>query len=89
MIIHCVINLSSHDIHLPFLYPAYYTSVFLREPFKKGRNSNKIKRAFKCDLRGGGKMGSEDDLISYSPRIFLVWKSGRLTDPPNQLRRDQ
>ena len=32
---------------------------------------------------------SEDDLISYSPRTFLVWKSGRLTAPPNQLRRDQ
>ena len=32
---------------------------------------------------------SEDDLISFSPRTFLVWKSGRLTAPPNQLRRDQ
>ena len=37
---------------------------------KIGGNSNKIKRAMKCDFSGGGKIGSEDDLISYSRLVF-------------------
>ena len=87
MIIHCLINLSPHHIHLPFLYGASsYTFVLIENSLHGILEKNK--RAMKCDFSGGGKMRFDflllptflfNELCQNLPELQTNLKEGRMT----------
>ena len=71
MIIHCVINLPSHDIHFvaTFPSPASYVFIFWLEPCENSSDCNKIKKAMKCDFRGAAVAAKWELRMTWFPTL--------------------